>query len=82
MRGMAELPLEGKADANSLTPQGPWALSSTCRPVELFSPVLSQSQPLEQALHAGGLHACLRFSPNIFRVTDFVFFLLVIYVQV
>lgn len=79
-RGWAELPLEGKADAN---PAGtPGSAAATFALVDWLSPVLSQPGSLEQARQAGVPHTCLKFSASIISVTDLVFFFLVIYVQI
>lgn len=64
-RGRAELPLEGKADADPAETRG--AASSTFALVALD---LSHSKSLEQARQAGVLHACLEFSLSIISITD------------
>lgn len=78
--GRAELPLEGKADARPA--ETPGSASSTFVLLGFLSPVLGQPKSLEWGLRTGVLHACLKFSLSVIRVTDLGFFFLVIYVWV
>lgn len=70
-RGRAEVPLEVKADARLA--ETPGSVSSTFMLLGFLSPVLDQPKSLEWGLCTGVLHACLKFSLSIIRVTDLVF---------